>query len=223
MKDTAAPPSRNAATGLAQDDPYAITTSTQLREHYGEPSALSRDKVVTALDAHCERFIEAAPYIVLATADVNGFTDASPRGDAAGFVRVADPKTILIPDRRGNNRVDSLSNIVSNPRVGILFMVPGVNETLRINGDAVITRDPQLCASMSVRDRAPEAIIRVHIHEAYLQCAKALVRSHLWDVERHFKRSDWPSLGKILADQIGGVEATAADRQIDESLRTRLY
>jgi uncharacterized protein len=204
-------------------DPHAITSVEALRAHYGAPTTLARDKVLAQLDSHCLRFIAASPYLVLASADENGFVDASPRGDAPGFVTVSDPKTLLIPDRKGNNRVDSLANIVANPSVGILFMVPGINETLRINGDAVITLDPDLCASLAVGGRPPIAVLRITVREAYLQCAKALVRSHLWDPKNHVTRSDWPSLGKILADQISGVDATSAERQIQESLRTKLY
>jgi PPOX class probable FMN-dependent enzyme len=200
-----------------------IDNIESLREHYGEAKGLARDKVLTRFDAHCRHFIERSPYVVIATSDENGFTDASPRGDAPGFVQLADDKTLLIPDRKGNRRVDSLVNLMSNPRIGLLFMVPGVNETLRVNGLARLCITPERLAPFEVRGRVPEAVIEVTLDEAYLQCAKALIRSHLWDAERHVPKGEFPSLGKMLADQIGGIDVKDSEALIADSIKTRLY
>lgn len=200
-----------------------ITNSDELREFYGVPSLPAQNKVVTRLDSHCRRLIGLAPYLVLATSNADGATDASPRGDAPGFVIVADDHTLLIPDRKGNKRVDSLMNIVSNPLVGVLFMVPGFNETLRVNGSARICIDPAVLEPLAVRDRAPEAVIEVTVNEAYLQCAKALVRSKLWDASRHQVRKDFPSFGQMLADHAGDLDASGYDQVVEESIRDRLY
>lgn len=200
-----------------------ITEARALHEHYGEPAGLAARKVLTRLDRHCRAFVAASPFLVLSTCDGEGRADASPRGDAPGFVAVLDERTLLVPDRPGNRRVDSFSNVLAQPGVGLLFLVPGVNETLRVNGRARVVTDPALLAPLSVRGRPPVAGLLVEVEEAFLHCAKALVRSDLWNPERHVDRSSLPSLGRMLADQIGGVDADDADRAIEESLRSRLY
>lgn len=201
----------------------SIRDRDALRAHYGEPSVLAARKSLDRLDAHCRRFIAASPFLVIATADASGAMDASPRGDAPGFVRVPDDRTLVIPDRPGNRRVDSLSNVVANPQVGLFFLVPGVNETLRVNGGAEISTDPKLLAEMAVRGKIPRSALVVTVREAFLHCAKALVRSDLWNADKHVDRKTFPSLGKMLADQIEGVDAGEADRQVQESLQRRLY
>ena len=194
-----------------------------LRALYGEPSDLARRKTLPRLDGHCRRFIAASPFLVMATSDRDGASDASPRGDSPGFVAIADDTTLVIPDRPGNRRVDSLSNIVRNPRLGLIFFIPGVNETLRVNGTAEITTDGDILAPLAVRGRTPASAIVVHVEEAFLHCAKALVRSDLWNPDNFVDRGSFPSLGKILADQIEDLDAAEADATIRESLKNRLY
>lgn len=200
-----------------------IATAGELEELYGEPTERARRKVLARLDPHCRRFIEASPFLVLGTAAADGAADCSPRGDAPGFVRILDDRTLVIPDRIGNNRVDSLRNIVENPNVGLIFFVPGVNETLRVNGHARIVREPALLESLAVASRAPKTAILVVVKEAFLHCAKALMRSRLWDPETQVERSSFPSLGRMLADQIGGMDVAEAEAGIAESYRNRLY
>lgn len=200
-----------------------IATAGELEELYGEPTERARRKVLARLDPHCRRFIEASPFLVLGTAAADGAADCSPRGDAPGFVRILDDRTLVIPDRIGNNRVDSLRNIVENPNVGLIFFVPGVNETLRVNGHARIVREPALLESLAVAGRAPKTAILVVVKEAFLHCAKALMRSRLWDPETQVERSSFPSLGRMLADQIGGMDVAEAEAGIAESYRNRLY
>ena len=159
---------------------HVISSVEALRAHYGTPSTIARDKVLSQLDEHCCRFITHSPFLILSSVDLSGNMDTSPRGDKAGFVQVRDAQTIMIPDRMGNKRVDSLQNIVTNPGVGLLFLVPGVNETLRVNGTANISTDPSLLELFKVRDRLPVSVIVVTVNEAFLHCAKALVRSTLW-------------------------------------------
>ena len=159
---------------------HVISSVEALRAHYGTPSTIARDKVIAQLDEHCCRFITHSPFLILSSVGPSGNMDASPRGDKAGFVQVRDAQTIMIPDRMGNKRVDSLQNIVTIPRVALLFLVPGVNETLRVNGTAEISTDPSLLERFKVRDRLPVSVIVVTVNEAFLHCAKALVRSTLW-------------------------------------------
>ncbi len=159
---------------MSQDE---IRDPETLRAHLGEPSDLVRRKKLRRLDAHCRRFVELAPFLVLSTADAEGGCDASPRGDAPGFVSVLDDGRLLIPERRGNKLADSLLNIVENPRVGLLFLIPGVDETLRVNGHAGLIREAALLAPLAVQGKVPELAILVEVEEAYLHCGKALIRS----------------------------------------------
>jgi PPOX class probable FMN-dependent enzyme len=161
-----------------------LASREAVRAHYDEPHEVAVRKEMTRLDGHCRAFIAAAPFVVIATADVQGRADASPRGDSPGFVAVRDDTTLLVPDRRGNSRVDTMMNIVENSQVGLLFMVPGVNETLRVNGTALITIDQALLAPLAALGKTPEAAIVVTVEEVYFQCRKALVRSDLWNPER---------------------------------------
>lgn len=200
-----------------------INNPTDLRGHYGDVSALARDKVLDRLDSHCRRFISLSPFAVLATTSKTGDVDASPRGDAPGFVQCENDQFILLPDRPGNNRVDSLSNVIDNPGIGLIFFVPGVNETLRINGDAEISTDAELLSRFAVRDRLPLAVVRIQIKEAFLHCAKALVRSKLWQDDYRVERKTLPSLGAILADQIDGVVEENAEEIVQDSLKNTLY
>jgi PPOX class probable FMN-dependent enzyme len=204
-------------------DGETIGSKAALRERYGAPSQRSLQKEMTKLDAHCRNFIALSPFLVIATAGADGLGDCSPRGDAPGFVAVLDDSTILIPDRLGNNRTDSLRNVIDNPGIGLLFLLPGVNETLRINGTARITADAALLTPLAVHGKAPRSGLLVEVKEAYLQCGKALIRSKLWDPATQIERGRFPSLGKILADQIGLPDVAAAERITEEGYRTRLY
>ncbi len=198
-------------------------TAADLRGFYGEPGTLARDKVLDHLDRHCRDFIARSPFLVLGTADGQGNQDVSPRGDPPGFVRVLGPRRMAIPDRPGNRRIDSLRNISAHPKVAVLFMVPGFDETVRVNGRAGISRDPALLAELAVQGRPALGAILVEVEEAFFQCSKALVRSSLWDPARRADRREMPTLGRIVADQIAGVDAAAADVAVEESVRDRLY
>ncbi|WP_282610593.1 pyridoxamine 5'-phosphate oxidase family protein [Pelagibius sp. Alg239-R121] len=204
-------------------DQQIIDSVAELQAHYGPPGDLAVNKELTALDQHCRRFIELSPFVVIATAAASGAADASPRGDAPGFVQIVDDKHLLIPDRAGNNRLDSLKNLVENPNIGLLFFVPGMNETLRLAGTAVLTRDPDVLAPMAVNGKPPRTALLVTIDQAFLQCAKALMRSKLWAPQSQIERKSFPSLGKILSDQIDGVNQGDADEVIEESQRIRMY
>ncbi|HEY1798272.1 MAG TPA: pyridoxamine 5'-phosphate oxidase family protein [Stellaceae bacterium] len=196
----------------------------ELREIYGEPSERVIKKQLPRLEQHSRAFIAMSPFIVMATCDAEGRCDASPKGDAPGFVTVVDDDTLLIPDRLGNNRVDSIGNILQHPQVGLIFIVPGLRETLRVNGRAQITIDPTLLGQAAVNGKLPRSGILVTVDEVYFHCGKALIRSDLWNPEKHVGRKDFPSLGVVIADQIGQkVEPKEAERMTEENYRTRLY
>ncbi|MEM7253159.1 MAG: pyridoxamine 5'-phosphate oxidase family protein [Pseudomonadota bacterium] len=201
-----------------------VESLERLRMLYGQPSERARLKELKTLDKHCRHFISLSPFVVVASAGANGRLDCSPRGDAPGFVRVLDNHTVLLPDRRGNNRVDTLSNIVEHPQVGLLFFIPGVEETLRLNGRAEVVLDDDLLAPSTVNDRAPRSGLKIAIEEVFLQCSKALVRSRLWDAEAQIERRSFPSLGQILADQIANTEdPEEIDRQLEVNKKESLY
>lgn len=195
----------------------------QLRESYGAPSERALKKQLSRIDKHCRDFIARSPFLVIASADPSGRCDASPKGDAPGFVQVIDDTTLLIPDRLGNNRIDTLANLLARPGIGLIFFVPGINETLRVNGRACITTDPALLEPLAVNGKVPRSAILVTAEEIYFHCGKALIRSDLWNPDKQVRRSDFPSLGRILADQIGGVSVEESERYTAESYKTRLY
>jgi PPOX class probable FMN-dependent enzyme len=199
----------------------AIETREELRALYGAPSERAIRKQLAHIDKHCRHFIERSPFLVVSTMGRNG-ADVSPRGDPPGFVAVLDEKRLLIPDRAGNNRVDSLENILADPRVGLLFFLPGVDETLRVNGRARIVVGAEVDA-MALNGKAPKTALLVEVEEVFLQCAKALLRSKLWDPATRIDRRSFPSFGAILADQLKEGDAAAIDRSLDEAYRTRLY
>ncbi len=202
---------------------HRITTAEQLDALYGAPLGRSLTKEIGYISDSYRKFIEAAPFIVVATSGAEGL-DCSPRGDPAGFVRVADRNTVLIPDRRGNNRIDSLRNLVADPRISLLFLIPGVGETLRINGRAEIAADPGLCESFSMQGKAPVSVLVVTAERVYFQCPKALVRSRLWHPESQIARAELPSSGDIMAEIIGGdYDAEAHDRTYPQRLKETLY
>src|SRR6201988_5578741 len=191
-----------------------IEDPRRLRELYGEPGERAVKKQLDRLDRHCRHFIALSPFLVIASSDPSGRCDASPKGDMPGFVRVVDDTTLLIPDRLGNNRVDTLGNLLLRPGVGLIFFVPGVNETLRVNGRARVTTDPSLLEPLAVNGKVPRSGILVAAEEIYFHCGKALIRSDLWNPEKKLPRSAFPSLGRVIADQVSGVDATEADRVV---------
>lgn len=179
-----------------------IESIDQLRTLYGFPSEKAVKKSLLELDEHSIHFIAKSPFFVLATGNTDGTMDVSPRGGKAGFVHVLNSKTILIPDIKGNKRIDSLMNIVTTGRVGTLFLIPGVDETLRINGRAYISTDPDLLARYAERKNPPISCIVIEIEEVFIHCAKSFMRSKLWDPSLHIERSDFPTIGTILKDQL---------------------
>jgi PPOX class probable FMN-dependent enzyme len=196
----------------------------EIREIYGVPMERTIKKQLPRLEKHSRSFIAMSPFLVMATCDAEGRCDASPKGDGPGFVTVIDDETLLIPDRLGNNRVDSIGNILQHPRVGLIFFVPGIRETLRVNGRAQITTDPEVLGPTAVNGKLPRSGILVTADEVYFHCGKALIRSDLWNPEKHVARTDFPSLGIVIADQIGQkVEPKEAEQMTEESYIARLY
>ena len=202
---------------------HHLTTSEQLEAVYGHPSGAAVTKEIDHINPHYREFIEAAPFLALATSGTDGL-DCSPRGDAPGFVRVQDPKTVLLPDRRGNNRIDTLRNIVTDPRVSLLFLIPGIGETLRINGRATISVEPALCESFKVDGKPPRSVLVVHVESVYFQCQKALMRSKLWDPDTRIPRSALPSTGTMVAAlSKGAIDGETYDREYPERLKQTIY
>lgn len=211
-------------------DDVAVDTTVAdketVREIIGEPIPIVRNKEMPQLDKYCRQFIEMSPFLCLGTASAeDGHIDMSPRGDPPGFVQVLDDRTLLIPDRQGNQRVDSMLNITENSHVGLIFFLPGVEETLRIRGRVSITRDRELLDPLALNGKTPKLGLVVEIDQVFFQCAKALIRSKLWDPATPIKRSEFPSFAQISRDQrrpdatVEEVEAM----QIQSGYRTRLY
>lgn len=199
-----------------------LASETALRDCYTAPNEMVQKKILPHLDRHARAFIALSPMVMLATSGPDG-ADCSPRGDAPGFVHVADDSTLLLPDRRGNNLIDSLRNVVQSPQVGLLFLVPGINETLRVNGSARVISDAARLAPMAVQGRAPASALEIAVREVFFHCGKALIRSELWNPDRHVPRGNFPTLGRIIADQIAGIDAEAADANLAEGYKARLY
>ncbi len=200
-----------------------VADAQHLRALVGEVHLLAERKVLDRLDHFCRDFIALSPFLVLASSDSEGRADASPRGDGPGFVQVLDEKTLLIPDRRGNNRVDTFGIVLSSPGVGLVFFVPGINETLRVNGRARLTRDEALLEPTTVQEKTPKLGLLVEVDEAYFHCGKALIRSKLWAQDAQVERGSFPTLGRIVAEQTKAVDAAEADANLEEAYRTRLY
>lgn len=202
-----------------------ITSVDGLREVLGQPSEMVLKKQLPTLDRHCRTFLSLSPFMLLGTANERGDCDVSPRGDAPGFVTVLDDKHIAIPDRPGNRRIDSLRNIVENGKVGLLFLIPGVEETLRINGRAWITQDPALLEGLTARGKVPTLAIGVEVEEAFLHCAKAFKRSKLWQNESWPDREALPTLSQMLFDQTcpTGVTVEEMERGIALAYEKNLY
>lgn len=200
-----------------------ITSIEQLEALYGSPGETSLVKELDRLIPEYAAFVEASPFVALATNGPEGL-DCSPRGDLRSFVRVADERTLLMPDRRGNNRADSLRNIVRDGRVGMLFLVPGSGTTLRVNGLARLSADPELCASFAVDGQAPRSVIVVTIQAVYFQCARAIVRSELWNPDRHVDPKSLPTPGRILAaTSQARIDGDAYDAEWPERARKTMW
>lgn len=200
-----------------------LTTVEELEALYGQPKARSVAKEIPFISDAYGAFILASPFVILASAGAGGL-DCSPKGDAAGFIRIVDAHTLAIPDRPGNNRIDTLRNIVEDPRVGLLFLVPGVGEMMRVNGRAHISDDPALLASFSVDGKPPRTVIIVKVDSVYFHCSKALVRSDLWNGEKYVPRANLPSAGDLLRDVSDtAFDSAAYDRELPERIKTELY
>jgi uncharacterized protein len=204
-----------------------LTTIAELEAHYGPANERSLRKEIDHVNADYRRFIELSPFVVLATGGPDGL-DCSPRGDAPGFVHILDERTLALPDRPGNNRVDSLRNIVVAPQVGLLFMVPGVGETLRVNGRGRLSDDPALLARFAFDGKPPRSVLVIDVESVYFHCSKAIVRSHLWDASHHVERSELPSAGAMLRrvneEQYGETfDAETYEAGLAERIKTTLY
>ena len=214
--------------GQLMSDPHALTSTVELEALYGQPVSGSILKEIPVINQAYRALIEASPFCVLATSGPEGL-DASPRDDAPGFVRVVDEKTLLLPDRRGNQRIDSLRNIVRDPRVALLFLIPGVGETLRVNGRGVLTTDPEVLASFAVDGNLPKTVLRLTVDTVYFQCARALARSKLWDPSYHVARGSLPSTGMLTVAARDSkrdtteFDANAYDVALAERQKATLY
>jgi hypothetical protein len=202
-----------------------LRSTEELEAWYGEPSYRAARKELDHLDEHCRRFIAASPFVVVSAADAEGRCEVSPRGDFPGFVRVIDERRLHLPDRTGNSRVDSARAVVENPHVGLLFMVPGMEETLRVRGTVAIRTDPALREGYAVAGRPARAVWDVAVERVFFQCTKALVRSRLWKPDTWSTREELglATLSRVLADQIPGLTPEESERMSEESVRTRLW
>jgi hypothetical protein len=202
---------------------HLVTTMEALESLFEQTIGASITKEIDHINAPYRALIEAAPFFALATSGPDGM-DCSPRGDTPGFVRVQDEKTLLVPDRRGNNRIDSLRNLIHDPRVALLFLIPGCGETLRVNGRAAISTDPALCESFIVQGKAPRVVLVVTVDRVYYQCPKAIVRSRQWDPSTWQDRKTLPTSGKILSTITAGkVDADAHDAAYPERIKATIY
>ena len=202
---------------------HRVTSTEELEALYDAASPRSLIKEIDHISDHYRVFIEKAPFVVVSTSGPEGL-DSSPRGDPPGFVRVQDEKTVLIPDRRGNNRLDTLRNLVRDPRISLLFLIPGVGETMRINGRADIVTEPDLCASFEMQGKIPTSVLVVTVDRIYFQCQKALVRSRLWSEDAKIPRSDLPSTGTMLkARSNGDFDGDEYDRTYPEHMKKTIY
>ncbi|MGO4183936.1 pyridoxamine 5'-phosphate oxidase family protein [Paenibacillus sp. MCAF9] len=202
-----------------------IASESELRSLIGYPSELVQHKDITHLDEHCRDFIAKSPFVFISTSNSDGQCDGSPRGDTAGFVHVIDDKHLVIPERPGNKRIDSLRNILSNPQIGLVFLIPGLGETLRINGRAFITKDNELLAIMAVNEKIPLLGIVVAVEECFLHCAKAFRRSKLWESHSWLPKNELPSPSKIIASHVNleGVTSELVAARLEQGYTKRLY
>lgn len=198
-----------------------VTELTELERLYGTVARPSLAKVTDHIHPAYRPFIAASPFVALATSGPEGL-DVSPRGDPAGFIEIEDDYTLLLPDRRGNNRIDSLRNILNDNRVALLFLIPGIGETLRVNGTAEISTDPALLERFAVNNQQPKTVLRIHVESVFFQCSRAIIRSGLWNAETQIARQSLPSTGSILK-QIAEIDGDAYDKALPERLKNSLY
>jgi uncharacterized protein len=209
-------------------DQHQIATADALRRLYGQAEGLAAKKSLPVIDQHARDYIRLSPFLCIATADAGGRADVSPRGDQPGFVQVLDDRTLAIPDRPGNNRLDTMENILVNPNVGLIFIIPGFEDTLRINGKATITTDPMILERATVDRKQPKVAIRVAVEEAFFHCAKAFRRSRLWQPEAIVDRKVMPTLARIILEQTSAAPpreevVVEKDKDLEEDYRTQLY
>ena len=202
-----------------------IDSEPQLRGLYQEPMELALLKQLDRLDDHCRNFIAHSPFVVIGSTRPGRGTDVSPRGDHPGFVRVLDDRTLAIPDRPGNNRLDTLSNLLADAEVGLLFFVPGIDETLRINGTASLTREPALLEASAVNGKLPRMMILIAVRQVFFHCGKALKRSRLWQDDHRVERGAFPSLGRVIVEQVWPKDLTVeeAEARVEQGYRDNLY
>ena len=199
-----------------------IDTESQLRELYGYPKGRAKTKQLDALESHAINFIEKSPFVVISTVDVNGNLDSSPRGGAPGFVKVIDQNKIIIPDSKGNNRLDSFVNIIETKKIGCLFLIPGVDETLRINGSVALCTHADYLAMFSEERNPPKCVIEIDIKEIFLHCAKALMRSKLWSDTARIDRTSLPTMAQMLNDQLGDRSTPESQEAMIERYKLQL-
>lgn len=202
-----------------------LTQETELRDIFGSPIARSQNKQIDRLDHHCRAIIGKCPFILLGTSDTSGRCDVSPKGDYPGFVQVLDDTTLAIPDLPGNNRLDTLINMINNPQVGLLFMIPGMNETLRVNGKVRLVRDNALLESMAYQGKLPKLAIVVDVQEVFTHCPKAFMRSKLWSQESQVERCELPTFAEMLRDHANLVECDVEElqKELDHRAATMLH
>ena len=201
-----------------------INSVDQLRSIYRKPRELAANKVLTEFEEHSRRFVKLSPFLVISTIGADGIGDVSPRGDAPGFVKVMDDnRTIAIPDRRGNNRIDTLSNIITNPSVGTIFFIPGIAEVMRVNGTATVDDDADLRTAFEVKGKRPSTVILIEAREIYLHCAKAIMRSGLWRQENQVERTIMPTIAQMISDQIGRDRPMQTQREVEKAYQKELY
>ncbi len=212
------------------NDPHRIATATDLRRIFAQADGLAAKKSLPTLDRHARDYIARSPFLCIATSGHGGRADVSPRGDQPGFVQVLDDRSIAIPDRPGNNRLDTMENILVNPNVGLIFMIPGFEDTLRINGKATITADPAILERATVDRKQPKVAIRVAVEESFFHCAKAFRRSRLWQADAQVERTVMPTLARMILEQTAAAEAppreeevVACDVAIEQDYKTQLY
>lgn len=209
------------------DPTHVIADEATLRGLFEPTHALALQKCQDHLGQHAQEFVRRSPFVCVGTQNLEGRADVSPRGDPPGFVEILDERTLAIPDRPGNNRLDSLANLLANPAIGLLFLIPGFDETLRVNGRATLVTEPALLESLSVQDRTPKLAIVVAVSEVFLHCAKALRRSQLWNPDHHQPRVAMPSLVKMILDDTSGApgaeEMQRLDAALEDAYRKTLY
>lgn len=208
---------------------FLVSDELGLNELFHPANDAVTKKCLDHIHDHARAFIERSPFMFIGSQSAGGHADVTPRGDPPGFVKVLDDnKTLLIPDRPGNNRIDTLRNLVSNPRIGLIFLIPGFDETMRVNGQAQLTRDPDLLATMAVQGRVPKIAIAVRVEEVYIHCAKAIRRAKIWDQATHQERSEFPSMAKVMLDHAYGAPddpevMKAIDADMDAFYRDTMY